>query len=90
MKKHIRIGTAGYIASVENQDILHLLQTQNGIEAGTRTTTIEVIAKADMVVKINGYTSTIFSGSELQVFNEYIDSFVTVTSGVQFGLSVTM
>ena len=90
MKKHIRIGTAGYVTSSANQDILAVLQAQNGIEVGTRTLTIEVIAKADMVVKINGYTSTIFAGSELQVFNEFVESFVTVNGGVEFGLSATM
>ena len=90
MKKHIRIGSHGYINSVENQDILHLLQIQNGIEAGTRTLTLEVISKADMVIKMNGYTSTIFAGSETQVFTEFVDSFITVTGGVSFAITATM
>lgn len=93
-KTHKRLGTAGYQSSTANEDVLATLIANEGWTAGLEAKTLEFIAKADMVVKINGYTSTVVSGAELSIgfdesYGEVVTSFVTVTDGVEFVLSVT-
>lgn len=92
--KHVRLGTTGYETSVENEDVLARLATNEGWGSVPNTKTLLFLPKADCVVTINGFTSTVTEGATLiikedEVGGGYVSSFITVTADVEFVLSAS-
>ena len=90
-KEHVRVGTAGWVASVANEEVLGTLTASFDWSDNQPTKTLEIKTRggSDLVVKINGYTSVIPVGVELEIVNEYVKTFVTVTEGIEYILTVT-
>ena len=89
--KEVRIGTTLWETSTANEDVKTRIISEKTSWTGDNqfpTRTFEFTPKTDCVVKINGYESTIPAYAEYQT-DRSIETFIVVTSGVEFYLSMT-
>lgn len=92
--KHVRLGTTGYETSVANEDVLARLATNEGWDSAPNTKSFLFLPKADCVIIMNGFTSTVTKGTALiikegEIDGGYVNSFITVTADVEFVLSAS-
>jgi len=84
MKNYISVSTDFYETSVANEDVLARLILDNGLSTGSVAKKTEIYTKGDLLLEINGRQKALLAGSELQIDNEGVFSFKTVTLGVEF------